>query len=100
MVVIVLSVMAWLTGVAGVLMGNYRKPKPWGHHKEWQTIVWQAHSWIARINILFGYAVTTGGVITYEMTYYEGHERYYFASMSLGVFLMMFIFAEITLQVW
>jgi energy-converting hydrogenase Eha subunit G len=65
-IMLVVSIVIYSSGFVGALLGRgmifY---KPWQHHKEVHTKMLKFHSILGRINLFWGYWVTTSGLISY-----------------------------------
>jgi hypothetical protein len=65
-IMLVMSLVIYSTGFSGALLGRFMVfYKPWQHHKEVHTKLLKFHSILGRINLIWGYFVTTSGLIVY-----------------------------------
>ena len=62
-----LSIIVWLSGALGAIMGYFKiGHRKWNIHKEPHLRIFKIHSFISRVNVMWGYITTTGGLIVYQ----------------------------------
>lgn len=68
--VLALSIIVWLTGALGAIMGRFKIGfKAWNIHKEPHVRILKLHSLISRVNIMWGYVATTTGLVVYQWNF-------------------------------